>query len=192
MIGKSTFFDGINDYIEIPHSNSLDLWGRWTAWTINYKFNVFSGSKVNIVIAKNDDPSENYSFYSYFHNGILYNSIAWSWWYNSNPVLNNSYYNLVNWLWVNIFYNITLIYNRTVIDNTTKLYIDWKFISEKIIKDANSKLWDEPKNIKPIRIWINALWMPSWYFNGLIDDIKIYNRALSDDEIKQHAKIAGF
>lgn len=28
--------------------------------------------------------------------------------------------------------------------------------------------------------------------NGTFDDVKLYNRALSDDEIKQHAKIAGF
>jgi hypothetical protein len=29
-------------------------------------------------------------------------------------------------------------------------------------------------------------------FLGIIDDIKVYTRAISDDEIKQHAKIAGF
>lgn len=29
-------------------------------------------------------------------------------------------------------------------------------------------------------------------FLGIIDDIKVYTRALSDDDIKQHAKIAGF
>lgn len=31
-----------------------------------------------------------------------------------------------------------------------------------------------------------------WEWNWLIDDVKIYNRALSDEEIRQQAKIAGF
>ncbi|MDD2917033.1 MAG: sialidase domain-containing protein, partial [Candidatus Gracilibacteria bacterium] len=32
----------------------------------------------------------------------------------------------------------------------------------------------------------------AWSYKGIIDDVKIYNRALSDSEIRQQAKIAGF
>ncbi|MBP8017017.1 LamG domain-containing protein, partial [Candidatus Gracilibacteria bacterium] len=61
---------------------------------------------------------------------------------------------------------------------------------------SNRKLGTLTKSQNPLligRYWNNSLGNIGYdYFNGIIDDIKIYNRALSDEEIKQHAKAAGF
>ena len=38
----------------------------------------------------------------------------------------------------------------------------------------------------------NLIFPHFWQLDGSLDDIKIYNRALSDNEIKQQAKTTGF
>lgn len=68
-----------------------------------------------------------------------------------------------------------------------KTYLNWNKIYE--------KSYDRVKffpNSNPFIIWAWS-YSPTWVqTTWIIDDIKIYSRALSDDEILQQAKIAGF
>ena len=75
--------------------------------------------------------------------------------------------------------------------NELKSYLNWILISKRIVTDP---IYWEPTAYKWLLFW-RAMYNTSSNladFNGIIDDIKIYNRALSDLEIKQQAKIAGF
>jgi hypothetical protein len=72
-------------------------------------------------------------------------------------------------------YNEWLYYN----------YINWIKVNNIYYKNKN--IWNSN--------WDLLLWSRSWtsnYFNWIIDDIKIYNRALSDSEIAQQSRIAWF
>jgi hypothetical protein len=80
--------------------------------------------------------------------------------------------------------------------NTRKIYIDGIKLSEFTVPIGEQN-YGIRKSIWDFFIWssiINTNWLYwKWgQFNWLIDDVKIYNRALSDSEIKQHAKAAGF
>lgn len=76
----------------------------------------------------------------------------------------------------------TLAYNKWEL----KFFLNWNLIW----KSNYTASWTflEKKNL-PLRIWY---WYNIEYFKWTIDDVKIYNRALSDEEIRQQAKIAGF
>ncbi|MBP8017176.1 LamG domain-containing protein, partial [Candidatus Gracilibacteria bacterium] len=77
--------------------------------------------------------------------------------------------------------------------NSQKIYINGILNNKNIVLDR-LKISASTSNVTiGTASDINGTVTDSAYsFPGIIDDIKIYNRALSDEEIKQHAKIAGF
>lgn len=89
----------------------------------------------------------------------------------------------------NSYYKIDYTINKNII----KEFLNWN----KIYEYTTSWTWWFSMSNTGSLIQSNiVLW---WYlsarnrdFRWVIDDVKIYNRALSDDEIQQHAKIAGF
>jgi hypothetical protein len=104
-------------------------------------------------------------------------------WYNvlsfpiNNPINilnNNEYYVVTVFDWVNV-----------------KSYLNGVLVS-KAISDGNGVLSNNPTTC--IFIWADPNWCDSiwYYYFWYIDDVKVYNRALSDDEILHHAKAAGY
>ena len=67
-----------------------------------------------------------------------------------------------------------------------KFFLNWKYLWNK--QYVHSWTYLEKKDY-PLRLWWGY---KQEYFKWIIDDVKIYNRALSDQEIAQQAKIAGF
>jgi hypothetical protein len=67
-------------------------------------------------------------------------------------------------------------------DNKYYGYYNWKNIWEEKL----NWIWDT----SILNIWTQYNSVTK--FDWIVDDVKIYNRALSDDEILQQAKIAGF
>ena len=74
----------------------------------------------------------------------------------------------------------TLIYDKWEL----KFFLNWKIIW----KDNYFMSWSflEKKEL-PFRVGYGY---KLEYFKWIIDDVKIYNRALTEDEIKQQAKVA--
>lgn len=89
-------------------------------------------------------------------------------WVNSNDIVD-----------YNKFYYVTSVFDW----NKIKIFVNW-ILNNEIQSDLSIL-----SNSEPIRIW---WWVANRYTNWIIDDVKIYNRALSDSEILQQAKIAGF
>lgn len=184
VLGKGLEFDWNLNHIVIPNSNSL-----------NPK-NITISAMVNL-------------YWTWVNSGcyprILWKGIVWwvtaeeyaLWWscseYNKNiPSLRLSPVNKtaaqVNW--IGVYDYAKFLYITATYDwKETKIYINWKL-------DNSSKEifnWDIQESTKDLFIW-HSSWT-SWLtraFYWIIDDVKIYNRALSDEEIAQQAKIAGF
>lgn len=166
-------------------------WHLWKWYYFSWWYFTFNSDKLDIenditiwVITKN---------YSY---NILWASSFLSRKWNYNLHILGGYYrfwdNNSNWLQSNILINTDFHYfswKWEKSSNKISLYLDGNKITENtpdnswsILKTSNSGsltfIWNNP----------NAPQL----FNWIIDDVKIYNRALSDEEIRQQAKIAGF
>lgn len=80
--------------------------------------------------------------------------------------------------------------------NTRKIYIDWIKLNEFTVPKNEQDTWIR-RSIGDLFIGTNInntnwVYSKSPNFNGVIDDVKVYNRVLSDSEIQQQARIAGF
>jgi hypothetical protein len=177
--GKALSFDGVNDYVAVPHSNSLDF-ERTDSFTISSWITVDSLSDYRNIIGKNDNAYRGWNLV------LLSSSDA------SRPnsvclVLTNTniYDDLLacspaNSISAGNTYHIAATYNGSSDVSGVKIYIN-----------------GVPQTVTPIRNGLSAsiqtaneTWIGrhgwaggSYPFDGIIDDIRIYNRALSASEI---------
>jgi len=153
----------VNDYVDAGNNSNLNITDAITilVWTNN-----ISGSNGHIV-NKGGGWSEN--GYSLF-------------WYLGN---------------IRIELQNTAYSKKTILDNTAPALNKWNFIaftwslSSQIIKTyingvqaGNTALFNVPIGIASQNLNIGRNQVRGYYFNGLIDEVRIYNRALSDSEIK--------
>ena len=167
VFGKAAYFDGISNYVIIPHSPSIDVgrdafsfgaWAKSTGKSNNknqHFLNKRSGGKglfwgiylsatsanINVEMASNsiDDPKSNIKLDNWHHIFLARNS-----------------------------------------SGLTTLYIDWKPIASKNIPGDSSNT--HSFNIGSLEGFLDQ------GFHGLIDEVVIYNRDLSKREIYNLAK----
>jgi hypothetical protein len=84
-----------------------------------------------------------------------------------------------NWL------ALTWIYDSQ--NNQLRVYLNWKLIDTTIVLNKTPTI----SSASLLAIWATDAWT-NWFYDWIIDDIKIYNRPLSDSEIYQQAKSAWF
>lgn len=160
-----------NNYITIPYSNvfdftdyTLSLWVSTSQTTIGVavkQLNYTNASNERFVMGINN-PSSTALF------GAKYNSptcvAGAGWQYNTvvKPIFNNQYHHLLG----------------TVSGGTTKLYVDGILVNTIVTPYSKSSLCFGG-DIQIGRDWANYL----HYFIGKIDDVGIWNRALTQDEI---------
>jgi len=181
ILGMGRSFNGDLDYINIANSSSLNPKEITISAIINTFWNGIKSNYFPRILWKGANPSsEQYA---------LWQTLTWSispFTFRLNPI--NKLTAQVQWYEsspINSYVNITVTYNL----KETKIFINWKL--DNLSSDNYS--WIIIDSTKNLIIW-NTSWS-SWLnraFYWTIDDIKIYNRALSDSEIKQHAKAAGF
>lgn len=179
------------DYSPIANWNKRIFW-----FNINNSFDIKTWDTLKVVDT---------SFYRISWNNIQkhitpYNDwnawtsyIYWDvWCWNLNLTLDSW-----DWCWTdefNSFDNINLSGKNILISNIDFkekkycLYLNWKKIScENITQNTIDRLTSD---------WYNEMivWISNWIenFNGIIYDTKIYNKILSDDEIKQNSKLLWF
>jgi len=81
------------------------------------------------------------------------------------------------------WYHLVMTYDGAML----RYYIDGQIDKEVPVKDRNVPLWDGP-DTKLVIGSISRLPFINWtdmFFNGLIDEVSIFDRALSDSEVKQ-------
>ncbi|MBU2496446.1 MAG: LamG domain-containing protein [Nanoarchaeota archaeon] len=157
-IGGAYEFDGVNDYIEIPYSNSLATDNEMTAeaWV---KFDSVNGGRIVLK--------------SYYRGWLLT--------YTANKFSFGGYILGDTWRYasystiptVNEWYYVV----GTLKDNTLKVYINGIKMGE-----YSTTAGFEPESYQ-VEIGNSIRWGES--FNGTIDEVRIYSYALTPEQIKQ-------
>jgi formylglycine-generating enzyme len=157
-------FDGIDDYIAVPNSESLNSSQMSIcAWV----FIDVIGSENRVIVNKySDSPHEGWSFYLY--NGRLEMECRFGEWdfygFDPNaPVISTG-----------VWHSVVATYDGSYI----RTYVDGVLSSQTAKSGAITT--------SPITMTIGRNSAYSCYFfNGKIDDVRLYNRALSTTEIMQ-------
>jgi hypothetical protein len=166
--GFALELDGINDYVSIPDSNSLDITGNITieAWIYLY-----SMPWVAPLVSKGTN-SNNYGYYlavgQYYSNGcasfkLHSNNTKILWLDSSSPLA------IEQWHYVVV----------VRADNATKIYIDGS------INNADT-YFDGSIRTNGLSLEFGTYNDYSEFFHGILDEISIYNRALNTSEIYNH------
>jgi PKD repeat protein len=163
--GRALQFDGVNDWVTVNDSASLDLSTGMTIEAWVYPTALTDGGKT--VVMKENSGTEVYSLYasedvnqpiSYVNDGN-YRSVS-----GLNPLQLNQ--------WTHIVTTYDGLYQR--------LYIDGKEV-------AKSKMNGQiQQSMGELHIGGNSLW--GEFFEGYIDEVRIYNRALTVDEVNYNLK----
>ncbi|MBS3081296.1 S8 family serine peptidase, partial [Candidatus Pacearchaeota archaeon] len=166
-VGKSLKFDG-NDYIKIAPNKNLDL---QKAFTISVWINAESSSSFQTILAKEQDSSEGWSnrnfWFALWDNGKL--TLKFSSLSNNNDceIIGGS--DLRNKGWK----HVVGVYDGS----NCKIYVDGGLVGS----DAVS---GKPEGIgHPLLIGLESNYRKRG-FKGAIDEVKIWDRALSDEEIR--------
>lgn len=166
---QAASFDGVNDYIEIPHSPSLNAGSTGitiSMWLFQRTASTSGGNAITKERAYKFGPSGNGKY------EFVLESTTSGWgeqfFLSTSPVILNE--------WVNIIVTYSFDSSRDV--SLTRMYInggDPDIASNDAIKGALEF------NTEPL--WIGRGATP--FFDGEIDDVKIWNRALQNDEVQE-------
>lgn len=175
---KAVFFDGIDDYVKVPHSGGINF-GKDQDFTISLWLKY--GDQNNTIVVDNDVLSKWKGGYPFVVRVL--NQTAKSEhgtpgaWYAARwdgdcqngggargPAINDQK-----------FHHIVFVKKGTLLYG----YTDGRETSQ----DPDNTIC-ETKNEAPLYIGTRAPSPNSNYFNGAVDDLRIYNRALSVEEIK--------
>ena len=174
--GKAYSFDGVNDYIETPHSStllfsqnevSISTWISVSNWpTLNQTEDYFLSKQSSL-------GSNQVGFHSYIFSGTTSspvkaitnryrNGLSSAW--GAVSIINN---NLGSGVWYNIIY--------THYNDYDKIYIDG------ILVDSQNSVQLGGTNTAPLIFGCLNNYLMN--FNGNLDDIRIYNRTLTQSEV---------
>jgi len=160
--GKALSFDGVDDYVEIPDSESLDI---TDAITVMVWVNGDLASQYKGILEKRDSTASGFALLSWDADEIKFEI--------TNIGLSISKGGLESFRW----YHVVGTYDSST--GKGYLYINGVKVGEDTasgaIKPNDAKLFIGSRGIGN---------KPSCYFNGTIDEVRIYNRALSENEIK--------
>ena len=170
-INQALSFDGVNDYVEVSDAASLDITDKITVETW-VKANTWDnpGAPYNVrnIIDKAEHETGR-SYGLYFFGGLLHFRIN----KNSNADASGALPLLGEWNHIAGTYN----------GSEVKLYVNGAKVGEKSYSGTILT------NDKPL--YIGAGVARQYWFSGLIDEVKIYNRALDATEILQHYNDVG-
>jgi hypothetical protein len=163
--GYAATFDGVDDYVEAPDDASLDMGtGDLTisAWVKSEINNEYQGILGKITVESSDYRGYTIrkgtnDYFEFFTGGSP----------DIYLVKSDSTYTDSNWHHV----------LGTRRNGKNYIYVD----GVEQTQTANSVLVDSEGDVSIGKIYSNH---NDYYFNGQIDDVRIYNRALSEDEVK--------
>jgi hypothetical protein len=155
---KAYSFDGINDYIRVSNFNPL----LNNSFTISLWVKVISNNNYQVFLSKGPKAAGHFEVYSFYQT----NKLSW----NTNDMCQNIQSNFT--ITDNFFHNIVVVQNNNIvsffIDNSLQGQFACTGSIQNFINDLTFGKIDDP--------------FP-YFSNGKIDDIAIWNRALSQQEI---------
>ena len=178
---KAYYFDGIDDYIRIPN-NPVFYTDEYGEFSYSITFNAYGLSERASLLSKTY-PCNNPGIFDFFiSSGFL------SFGFYSNYDYKLGYFYGTEAIEENYFYNV--VWTRKWGEVSTKLYVNG--VLSEITYDNNFR--GTYNYIQPIYIGARngdgltcqSGEVPDKFFNGLIYDIKIYNKILSEDEVQNN------
>jgi hypothetical protein len=171
--GRGAAFDG-SGWIEVTHRTSMNVTDKLTVAAWIYPTGLTDGSPSPGIVSKRRGFNDNVAFTLFIYaNNQAYADVHNAR-FNSSFVLSNS-----SW------FHVALVYDGTLTDVTqrAKLYIDGK------LDRTNTADATIPPNTENLRI--GDLPGGGNTFIGRIDEVAMWTRALSSDEIKKLAEATG-
>ncbi len=162
--GKALAFDGSNDYVSVPDSNSLDL---STALTLEAWVRPTASSGWRTVMLKENNSELAYAMYA------RESTNRPSGWIRTNPTSGSSKSVAgTSGLALNTWTHLTTTYDGS----NMRLYVNGSLVRTQA---TTGTLYNSGN---PLKFGGNAVW--GEYFAGQLDEIRIYNRALTQTEIQ--------
>ena len=164
QVGKALSFDGVDDYVEVPDSDSLDITDAITIEAWIKPQNIAGGTEWHHVVDKGD--SYGLSIYNTKEIRFLLAGTTGTDWWNTGIYASED-----------VWQHIVATYDGS----QRKIYVNG--VEKASISDSGSI--DSLTNV--LAIGADSPNPPgSWKFNGTIDEVRIYNRALLAEEIATH------
>ncbi|MDA0642563.1 MULTISPECIES: LamG-like jellyroll fold domain-containing protein [Nonomuraea] len=160
--GKALSFNGTSSWVTVQDAASLRL---TTGMTLSAWVNPSTVADWSSVVGKELDEGLSYTLYA------ATDFSAPGGWVQTSPD-DSSYVDALTPLPVNTWSHLALTYDNTVL----RLFVDGQQVDE---TPLSGSLFDDGS---PLRIGGNAAY--SEYFSGLIDEVRVYNRAQSTAEIQ--------
>jgi len=160
--GKALSFDGVDDYVEVPLTNSLKPQSLTiTAWIYPEDFST------NSAILRT--AGTNYGYFLYVGKTtkkllFMLGNGTDSQWMSGNTALSE-----------NQWYFVTVTYDT--LTDTVKIYINGQL-------DAEYTYSYDTIAYTGTYLTIGSVWKQYQFWKGVIDEVRIFNRALSENEIK--------
>ena len=173
--GKGMGFDVNNDdYIDVPDSDSLSFTdgnGKDNPFSINAWVNTKDISN-NAQWIVNKRGSGGHEYQLMYYQGFLYVHLF----SNNGDYIAKKYYNpFIN----NTWFHIVATYDGSKSADGLKIYVNSISVGEPESYGTYTGMTNTTSDLYIGRMG----WTPQGYFNGSIDDVQIYNRALSPSEI---------
>ena len=161
--GGALSFDGVNDYVDAGNAPSLNITDAITISAWIYPFSWRDANNFSSRVVCRGYPNRGYDVY-------LDSGLIGVWWGASNYNSNS------NVLVLNSWQHIVLTFSSA----THKAYY---FVNG---VDAGSSTVAGTLPSTTDSLYIGSYDLSTRFFNGLIDEVRVWNRSLSADEIKQH------
>jgi hypothetical protein len=175
--GKAYSFDGVNNFMEVLHNSSLNLpngtINLWFKTNLNNRMTLFYKSNYSNAANEAIASTIGYLFYPGGPTGIQFGAK-----YNSQCNPGQGWVGLENSL--NFSDGDFHMLSCIIGPNKIKLYIDGNLSDSASTPSVQADICS-PSNLSFARAWAGD----PGFFKGVLDDITIYNRALSAAEVQQ-------
>ena len=161
--GGALSFDGVNDWVTVPDDPSLDMSGALTveAWV---RPTTLSGYRTVLMKERPPSPPGAHAYALYGSDGSGPSGEVWT---------NTFYLARGPSLGTGAWKHVAVTYSQ----NAVRLYVDG------VLANSTAVTGTIANSSGPLRIGGNAMWGGE-FFAGLIDELRVYNRALSAAEIQ--------
>jgi len=168
-VGEALEFDGKSNFVEVPYDKSLDFSASYTieAWIFQ---NIEKGSGCRIVDKCTAGTTDGYCFDTYPGRKLRLCAA-------SDCISADTNFNINEW------HHVVVTFNK----RDVKFYLDGK------PDGGRAAPGDMSTNALPLRIGYCAgdALCSTEYFSGVIDEVRVYDRALNQNEVKQNMSAEG-
>jgi hypothetical protein len=173
IIGGAYNFDGINDYISIADTSSLDGDGNWSGLTVEYWLYLNTNQTSKTLIAKYGGTDVNERSYLMYISGATANKLFGAVAREGNAYI---YQEFTTIPFKQVWYHVTMVYKA---GDGLRVYLNGELDGTKLGYSGN--IQESPGK----DLYIGCRYGTQAFLDGMIDEVKIYPFALTPQQISQ-------